>query len=241
VLAGQRALAQADWTYAKSKELLFYLLSRSPATKAQIGLDLWPDASPNQLRAAFHSALHHLRRALGRPDWIVYAGGEYSFNGDLPLDYDVRSFEKHRRQAQLEMKAVSQPAGRSRAIAHLEAAAALWRGDFLADAEAGEWALFQREALRQDFFDGLLQLAEMRFAEANYPAAAEAYRRALSLDGYLELAHRGLMRCFARQGEPGRAVRQYQDLRQLLKHELSTAPSSETTLLYDRIRRGDDI
>ena len=61
------------------------------------------------------------------------------------------------------------------------------------------------------------------------------------LDGYLELAHRGLLRCYARQGEAGRAVRHYQELRQLLRQELSTAPSSETTLLYERIRRGDDI
>jgi predicted ATPase/DNA-binding SARP family transcriptional activator len=241
VFAGQVALEQGDWTYAKSKELLFYLLSRGPATKAQIGLDLWPDASPNQLRAAFHSVLHHLRRALGRADWIVHAGGEYSFNGDLPLDYDVRSFEKHLRQAQLDLKAAAQPAGRSRVIAHLEAAAALWRGDFLADTEAGDWAVYEREALRQAFFGGLLQLADLRFSEANYTQAAQSYRRALVLDSYLELAHRGLMRCYARQGEAGRAVRHYQDLRQLLQQELSTAPSSETTLLYDRIRRGDDI
>jgi len=242
VMAGARILAQADWTYAKSKELLFYLLERGPATKAQIGLDLWPEASPAQLRAAFHSALHHLRRALGGPEWIVHAGGEYSIRGDLALDYDVRSFEDLLHQARTEMKSTSSPpTGRSHAIAHLQAAADLWRGDFLADMEAGDWALFQREALRQDLFDGLLLLADLRFAEALYPAAAETYRRALILDGYLELAHRGLMRCYARQGEAAQAARHYQDLRQLLKNELGTAPSPETTLLYDRIRRGDDI
>jgi len=240
VLVNQRTLKQSDWTYAKSKELLFFLLTRGPASKSQIGLDLWPDASPAQLRASFHSALRHLRQALVRPEWIVYATGEYSINGDRPLDYDVRSFEEHLRQAQATIRAASLPAGHSGAIAHLEAAVALWRGDFLADTAAGDWAVFEREALRRAFFDGLLQLADLRFADAHYPAAAAAYRQALQLDGYLELAHRGLMRCYARQGEAGQAVRHYQALRQLLRQELSAAPSSETTLLYDRIRRGDD-
>jgi len=240
VQVGQRELAQSDWTYAKSRELLFYLLTHGPASKAQIGLDLWPDVSPGQLRASFHSALHHLRRALGRPEWIIHAGGEYSLNSDLALDYDVRTFEQLLRQAQRASQAAP-PAGRTGPITHLEAAIALWRGDFLADIEAGDWAVFQREALRQAFLDSLLQLADLHFAEAHYPAAMQAYRQALSLDSYLELAHRGLMRCYARQGEAGRAVRHYHDLSQLLRQDLSTAPSTESTLLYDRIRRGDDI
>ncbi len=241
VRLGERSLLPTDWTYAKSKELLFYLLAHSPATKAQIGLDLWPDASPNQLRAAFHSALHRLRRALGRPDWIVHAGGAYSLNSDLPLEHDAASFEDHLRQSRLGRPAAARPAGSLAAIAHLEAARALWRGDYLADVKAGDWAMYRREALRQAFLDGLLRLAELRFAEAQYLPAAEAFRQALSLDSYLELAHRGLMRCYARQGEAAQAVRHYQTLRQILESELSTAPSPETALLFDRIRRGDDI
>jgi DNA-binding SARP family transcriptional activator len=242
VFVGDRALASTDWTYAKSKELLFYLLEHGPATKAQIGLDLWPEASPNQLRAAFHSALHHLRRALGGTAWITHTEGQYAFNLELPFEYDAASFDSHLRQARAAGSA-SPPrtAGRPGAIGHFEAAAALWRGDYLADLEAGDWAVFRRETLRQAFLDGLLQLGELRFAEAHYAAAAEAFRQALSLDGYLELAHRGLMRCYARQGEAGQAGRHYQNLRQTLDSELSTSPSSETTLLYERIRRGDDV
>lgn len=49
------------------------------------------------------------------------------------------------------------------------------------------------------------------------------------------------MRCYARQGELGQALRQYQQLRQLLRSELDIDPSAETTLLYGRLRRGDDI
>ena len=126
-------------------------------------------------------------------------------------------------------------------MAHLEAAVALWRGDFLAGVEMGDWAMYRREALRQAFLDGVLRLAELRFAAARYAVAADAFRQALALDSYLELAHRGLMRCFARQGEGSLAVRHFLNLQRLLHTDLRAVPSPETTLLYDRIRRGDNI
>lgn len=241
VLVADRVLASADWTYTKSRELLFYLLAHSSATKEQIGLDLWPDASNDQLRSFFHSALHHLRRALGRPEWIRFEAGEYRFNHDLLFEYDVQLFQDLLGQAQAEARSISQPVSRAHAIAHLSAAADLWRGDFLADIDAGDWAIYRREELYKSFLDALMQLGELYFAEARYPEAAETYRRALSSDNFLELAHRGLMRCHARQGEAARAVQHYQDLSDLLKEELATVPSPETTLLYERIRRGDDI
>jgi hypothetical protein len=68
-------LAPSEWTYVKSRELLFYLLSHPSRTKEQIGLALWPDASNAQLRSSFHRTLHHLRRALGEGGWILFEDG----------------------------------------------------------------------------------------------------------------------------------------------------------------------
>jgi DNA-binding SARP family transcriptional activator len=107
--------------------------------------------------------------------------------------------------------------------------------------DSGDWGLYRREELHKSFLDALMQLGELHFAEARYAEAAEAYQRALTSDNFLEFAHRGLMRCHARQGEAARAVQHYQDLSDLLKEELDAVPSPETTLLYERIRRGDDI
>jgi len=69
----------------------------------------------------------------------------------------------------------------------------------------------------------------------------EVYERVLTLDPYLELAQREAMRCCARLGETSHALRKYQSLRQLLRNELAAVPSAETTLLYERLRRGDDV
>jgi predicted ATPase/two-component SAPR family response regulator len=233
-IVGGRTLTAPDWTYTKSKELLFYLLSHPPVTKAQIGLDLWPEASAEQLRNIFHRAMYYLRQALGHPDWIEFANSTYRFHPVVPFWYDVRIFEESLRQAQ----ALAEPGEK---IDRLETAVSLWRGDFLEDMDAGEWAIFRREELRRLFLQALVDLGQLYFAEARYQKAADSYQRLLTHDNYLEVAHRELMRCYARQGETGQALRHYQKLRQLLHDELQAEPSLETTLLYERLRRGDDV
>ena len=242
VLVGGRALSSGDWTYAKSREMLFYLLSHPAASKEKIGLDLWPEASSKQLRDAFHSVLHHLRQALGRPEWVSFHNGAYTFNRRLSHWYDVQVFEDLLHSAPLHKSPDSlSPVEREQAAHLLEEATQLYQGDFLENMDLGEWGIFRREELRQTFLNALLQLGELHFAQESYPAAAEIYRRVLSYDNYLELAHRGLMRCYARSGETSQALRHYENLHRLLQKELGAPPSPETKLLYERLQRGDKI
>ena len=56
VYRGDRLLTSADRTYAKARELLYYLLARPNSTREQIGLDFWPDASDEQVRKRFSAA-----------------------------------------------------------------------------------------------------------------------------------------------------------------------------------------
>ncbi|MCC6188188.1 MAG: tetratricopeptide repeat protein, partial [Anaerolineales bacterium] len=241
VQVAERTLSDADWTYAKSKELFFYLLTHSASSRAQIGLEVWPNASPQQLRSAFHRSMHHLRRALGKAEWVLFENDAYSLNRGLSYWFDAQAFESHLAQAEQALRPGATPAARAQAAEHLEAALTLYRGDFLADMDVGEWAIFQREELLRRGLEARLALGELYFAGARYAQAADVYRRLVALDPYLETAHRELMRCLARQGETGRAVRHYQALRQLLRDELNTQPAPETTLLFERLRRGDDV
>src|SRR3712207_7506307 len=66
-------------------------------TKAQIGLALWPDASPSQLRNTFHVTLHRLRNALAIADAIQVDGERYRINP--ALRYEFRS-EEHTSELQ---------------------------------------------------------------------------------------------------------------------------------------------
>ena len=93
VFCDERLLVPADWTFAKPKELLFYLLAESPRTKEQIGVVIWPNASLDQLHSSLKSTLFHLRKALGQKEWILYRRGRYTFNHSLDYWYDVEVFE----------------------------------------------------------------------------------------------------------------------------------------------------
>jgi predicted ATPase/DNA-binding SARP family transcriptional activator len=236
VYRGERALAASDWTYIKGRELLYYLLCHRPRTREQIGLALWPDASPAQLRSNLRATLYHLRRALGRSDWILFDGEHYAFNRSLPYWFDVEAFESA--FAEVQQVPAKPPL---QAVLSWEKALSLYRGDFLEDVEAGDWSLLQREALRRCNLEALLIVGKAHFAHEHYTQAARAFLQLLSHDSYHETAHRELMRCYARMGEQSRALQHYQALFAQMRAELGFAPDPATTDLYERLRRGEQV
>lgn len=226
-----RLLTSAVWTYAKAEELFFYLMCHSTRTKEQIGLALWPDSSPEQLRNRLGIALYRLRRALGRPDWIVFEHDEYYFDRSIPYQFDLEMFDTHLTEAKRLEKTAP-----IKAIEQLTEASKLYRGEFLENLTEGDWFRILREQLRRKYLEALLSLGRMQFAAANYSQAAEVYRQVIAHDNLLEAAHRELMRCYAQMGERGQMQRQYQSLETLLRQELGASPAAETRALFDRLR-----
>lgn len=215
----------SEWSYARVTEMFFYLLDNGPRTKAQIGLDFWPDGSPARLRRNLHDTLYQLRLTLGRPDWVVYENGRYTINPALPYQYDVAIFIHHLQ---------------SPTIDGLQQAIALYRADFLTEFD-GDWCLLRRENLRQQFLRALLQLGELLVKDGRYPQAAGIYRQAIAHDNLQETAHRELMRCLAKMGEPTQAIRHYHSLTNLLQAELNVTPSPETITLYHQLQQGKPL
>jgi two-component SAPR family response regulator len=230
-------LDSPDWTQ-KPRELLYYLLSHPEGrTKEQIGLALWPETSTSQLRSSFHDTVFRLRRALGGKEWVSFEKGRYAFDRSLPHYYDVQAYERDLDEARrLRDEAPEQ------AIRHLRAAAGLYGDDFLEDLTAkGEWAMERQEELRRAYGEALLLLGGLLVARERHAEAAEAYRKAITQDRYLEEAHRGFMRSQAYFGERGRALRHYEELAALLEDELGSSPAPETSALYERLRASQDV
>lgn len=223
------------WPYARVKELLFYLASNPERTKAQIGLALWPEASPTQLRNSLGTTLYHLRRVLGSSEWILFEEDQYRFNRALPYRLDMEVFESNLTRASHLRERVPE-----QAIALLEEAIQLYRGDFVEDLIEGEWFLLPREELRRKYLNALLDLGALLFSQGRYDNAAETYRRAIEKENMLEAAHRELMRCYARLGERGRALRQYQALQNLMQTEFDSTPAPESIAIYERLKRGEE-
>ncbi|WP_328523315.1 BTAD domain-containing putative transcriptional regulator [Kribbella sp. NBC_00359] len=206
-------LDPAAWGYAKPRELFFYLLGSGPVTKDQIGAELWPDASAGTLRNSFHTCLHQVRRTLGRSDWITFRGGRYEFNRTLEHSYDVADLEGAATAGDL-----------ARVIA-------LYRGDYLIDVAGAAWIDDRRETLRQTFERALLTLADARATEGRVEESIDLYQKAVNHDPLLESAHRALISLYLIQGDRAAAVRQYNQLTELLATELQTTPSPQTTAL----------
>jgi predicted ATPase/DNA-binding SARP family transcriptional activator len=225
-----RLLTNEDWTYARPRELLFYLLSnREGRTRDQIGLDLWPEASPAQLRSSFHVTMHHLRRALGGAEWITFHENRYRFEAARTVAYDVDTFTAIAQDA-------SRAAPGAERTALLERAVGLYRGEFLEGAGFGDWTHAPRERLRRAYADAALQLAAT-YREAGSLQRAEAVcRELLGRDNLDERAHRLLMQILADAGRPAEALRHLNVLTALLREELSIMPSPETLALADTLR-----
>ncbi len=223
---GERLITATDLTYAKARELLYFLLQHAPSTKEQIGLALWPDATPDYLRTTFRVVIHHLRRALGPEAWIERQQQYYAFNRSLPYWYDVAAFEA----SACEASRLQSVAG-ERAVACLEGAQTLYRGDFWEGMTASEWIAQERDRLRRTYLDVLLNLGELYRRGGAVRRALKIFLRATECDLYCEEAHRGVICCYLELHEPSRATHHFERLCRDLEEQLGLAPAAETVAL----------
>jgi predicted ATPase/DNA-binding SARP family transcriptional activator/tRNA C32,U32 (ribose-2'-O)-methylase TrmJ len=227
------ALRTADWTYAKPRQLFFYLLDSGARTRNEIGLALWPDVSTEQLGRNLRSALYHLRQALGDRDWVLYESGRYRFNRLSDTWIDVEEFERLLGDAG-DVR-LSNPV---RAVQALSQAIDLYRGDYLADIGDDDWAMARREELRRLCVDAHLTTAALVEAAADPARAAGSYRRVIELEPYHEPALLGLMSALASQGDRAGALREYEEMAARLREDLGASPPPAAGRLADDIRAG---
>ena len=223
-----RVIEPADWGYSKPRELFFLLCSSPPRTREQLGLALWPDLTNNQLRNALHSAMRDMRRALGDREWVVFAGGRYGFNSERPHRFDVSDFEG--------VLATARRLPGLQALPHLQKAVSVYGGDFLEGAASGEWAELRRRELRTSYEMALGATGAILVKQGQSRQAVQIYERAVAHEPLDEAAHRELMKCWARLGEPARVLRHYQKLQDFLRKELGAPPAPETARIYESLR-----
>jgi predicted ATPase len=227
---GNRRVEKTDWGSSRARELLAFLACHPEGcTKSQIGLALWPDASPGQLRNTFHVTLHRLRNALALMDAIQVDNDRYRLNPSLSRDFDVEQFEQGARNAMKELRRGSD------STAALTEAIARYQGDFLAGASAGEWVEERRDRLQRLYIEALDALGRAQMKNERYAEAAEAFRLLLVADPVNEEACRRQMTCLAQLGDRGAALRAYDALARALRDELGVRPERETSALREKL------
>lgn len=200
---------------------------------------LWPDLEPSRARAILRRNLSLLRSAL-EGEGLAVDGQMVGIDPQADLWLDVAEFQRLVRA--WEGHAHPREEVCPRCLEDLEAAAALYRGDFMAgfglrdSAAYDDWQFFHAEGLHRDLASVLERLARGHSARGSRDAALLHARRWLSLDTLHEPAHRLLMTLYARSDQRSAALRQYQECVRILEAELGVGPSPETTSLYEEIR-----
>jgi DNA-binding SARP family transcriptional activator len=219
-------------TFARrgSVGLLAYLVlsGRAHAREALATL-LAGDSSEDQARKYLSNVLVDLRQTLG--GYIVATRQTVVFERNLPHRVDVTEFQS---------RLADCLDGES--LAELQAAAGLYRDEFLAglalvgapDFEA--WVHGQREELRGQYVQVLQAQVQLSLRQAAWNAGIAPARRLLAQEPWLEEGHRNLMLMLARSGQRQAAIAQYQACRRVLSEELGVEPLPATTALFNRLR-----
>jgi DNA-binding SARP family transcriptional activator len=140
-----------------------------------------------------------------RADWIIGADRDTVGIDMQRLDVDVERFLE---EADAGLAAAR--AGRTdEALARLQAAETIYRGDFLADDPYQDWAGGMREEARNLYIAVGHQLARLAGERSDHATAAMLLRRVLAHDPYDERAHLGLAAALVAAGRPGDARRAY--------------------------------
>jgi len=210
---------------AKAQALLFYLaVTRQAHSREKLAGLLWSNLPEEKARQNLRVALTILRQFV--PDHLETTRQSVACH---PCWLDVQAFEQ-------------KLAPETWSISVAQEAVNLYRGDFMEDFALGgaplfeEWALLERERLRQLALDTLHCLADAYLEEGAYATGISAARQALRLEPWREETHRLLMRLLACSGQRALALKQYETCRQVLAQELNAEVSLETSALYREIK-----
>lgn len=199
---------------------------------------LWPGADPTVRTRQFHVLVHELRKLLepdsrGR-DWVYVRNraDRYAFITQSSCWIDTLEFLALHELGRKAESAHEEQA----AIGAYEAAAELYRGDYMQDEPFAEWCRPTREQLREACLGALSRLAALWSSRGRWDRCISWSRRALLLDPLREEMHRTLMYALWASGRRDEAVRQYEACTHLLRERLDLTPLPETEQLLTRIR-----
>jgi WD40 repeat protein/predicted ATPase/DNA-binding SARP family transcriptional activator len=230
----------------KVRALLVYLAVEGRVyVRADLVQLFWPGYTAESANNNLRQSLHRLRNMLPPAEetpWLLTTRQTVQINPAAPISIDVTTF----RQLLAECKAHAHPqlAACPACLARLQQAVDLYRGDFLAgftvaDSDAfEEWRRITQEQLHIQALDALAQLADAAESNGDAEVALRTAQRQLTLEPWLEAAHRRIMRLLAHRGQRVAALAQYQRCRQVLAEELGVEPDEEITTLYEQIRTG---
>lgn len=210
---------------ARKNQALLAMLALAPSgslPRQFIAGLLWSDRGEAQARGSLRQALVGLRKDLVAIDPPLLTVSDVKIRLDLGrLEVDALAFQR---------------LAASEDVAALRRAAALYRGELLADIYIKDpafenWISSQRRRLADIASHVLEKLCGLEAGGARIEVA----KRLVALDPFREASHRNLMHAYSDAGEKDLALRQYEICGDMLRDELGVAPGEETKALRQGI------
>jgi len=213
-----------------ARSLLAYLFLNPKKTHSRLALAalLSPDASETIARRLLNQTLWYIRGCV--PGLVTCESNAISLSPTWRVVIDVAEFER-RIQPYLSGKGRPQEARRD-----LTQAVGDYHGDLL-EGFYDDWVVPERERLRELYFQALEHLVQAYKAAQEYQQALNVALRLVKGDPLRESAQREIIRLHHLLGNGSAAIKQYQEFRELLQHELGMDPEPETLELVREIVR----
>lgn len=213
----------------KTAALAAYLAMRPDKRVAReaIACLLWGDKKETHARHSLSQAISDVRHAFG--EQLIRADSQYLWSPAQAADVDA-------------LRIVDLACGRC-VTQGLETVESLYEGDFLQGFELDQedfdcWLLAERERLRHLAHRVMTELLATRVRASQFNAALATAQKILSIEPFDETAHRAVMRCYAQQGFPRRAIEHFKALEIDIRRELDVEPDRRTAEVYREIVRG---
>lgn len=219
----------------KAFALLAYLaLAKHHQSRELVATLLWPELDQEHAHAALRSTLSSITTAV-KVEWLHKDRTSLALN-PASLWIDISAFQTLLQAVRSHKHESSSLC--SECLNWMQQALDLYRADFMSGFslidcnDYDEWQTIQSEGLRRELAYILRRLADHYGELGNFELALIYANRWLELDNLHEPAHRCLMRLYAASGQRSRALRQYQQLVDLLDKELASVPDEESKQLY---------
>lgn len=187
----------------------------------------WPEMTESKARDSLNQTVRRIRRYCGHETILSRGAEELGVN-----------------RAELRCDAVE--LRRSIEVGDFEAAAMLYRGEFLsgfhidASIEFDEWLERERRELNRLAISACETVARNAVANADHRRAADAWMRSLELDPGSAHATLGLMVALSELGDRAAALRAADDHATFMKRSYDAIPNADVRALAARIRAQSD-
>ncbi len=243
VWRGWHEIQAREWQREKARQLFQLLLTYRGhwLQREQICAWLWPESDLEAAERQFKVTLNALNAALEpqrpprtAPFFIRRQGLAYSFAPSFGVWIDVDEFE-------LRVAGANTRDDPEFALRNSQMAVQLYKGDYLTEALYDPWTLEERERLLARYLATATIYAGRLLEQGDLQGAVQLCEQVLRRDRGYEEAYQVLMRAHARSGSRSQAIRSYNRCVRTLQEDLGIEPLPETTALYERIKRNEQI